>query len=226
MAFALAACAPPKPNERAAIEALPACKGTGAAQPEEKCKMDVGGRTARVEFGILQADGKSLGSVNIDVLGAKDDTLSPISQLNVETNLYPRAEDFDKDGRVDILIPVEQGNANTRHTVWLQKADGAFNFAGEIGGVSHDKMPSGLIAVPARSSAAEWNVAFYRVDDAKLTPIATVASTAQMSGDGKALKSTTCELIEQPGIASMNLDAAAAEKTFCADPSVTILFAE
>ena len=87
-------------------------------------------------------------------------------------------------------------------------------------------MPSGLIAVPARSSAAEWDVAFYRVDDAKLTPIATVSSAAEMSEDGKELKGTTCKLIEQPGIASMNLDAAAAEKSFCADPSVTILFAE
>jgi hypothetical protein len=77
------------------------------------------------------------------------------------------------------------------------------------------------MAISARSSAAEWDVEFYRVDATALTPLVTLDVTAEGDANGHVTR-TTCALGEAPGLASLHLTRAAARVKFCAEPAAKV----
>jgi hypothetical protein len=218
LAIGLSACGP-----KVAQAPRAACAGDTAPAASSSCDLTLDGRTLRVGYGAMK-EGVG-GTVSIDVLGADGKPVQTLSETDVSEYSYPVVEDVDQDGKNDLLITRITGNVNAEQGVWRQQGDGKFVRVGQVSGTERTRMPDGLIAVPARSAANNWVVAFYRMDEAALTPIASVDTKAELSDSGEVGK-TTCTLTDSPGIASLNLDAKAAEKKFCGEPAVTILFAE
>lgn len=211
------ACSPKAPEAQGPLAAAPAaCKAEGHPLAHDACDLKVDEMTMRVRFG--NPPGAGTGRIEIDVLADDGTMLQTLTEDDLGEYDYPAARDFDGDGRTDVLITRQAGNANLDQGVWRQSVDGTFVRVGEIDGVGTSKTADGLVAAPARSSAAEWSVAFYHVDETGMLPIATIAVAAQGDGAGKA-KSISCTLTDAPGIASLNLTRAEAEKKFCAEPA-------
>jgi hypothetical protein len=128
---------------------------TGELTPGE-CQLESAGQTLRVTYADLAA-GTQAGAVTVDVLGDDGQVVQTLREADVPEYLTPQVEDVDGDGRADILIPRVLGNVNFEWGVWIY--DGArYRRVGEISGVQVERTADGLIAVPARSSAASWNV--------------------------------------------------------------------
>lgn len=147
------------------------------------------------------------------------------AQLMEETvaagQALPTLEDVNGDGRPDLLIPRETGNVNTVQAVWLAgEGAGAYTRLGEIAGIGLSRTAEGLLAVPARSSAAAVEVTFYRVEPTSLAEAAVVTVTAEPRPDGSL--ATRCELTRKPEGETWT-DAQMQEK-FCAEPAVTGVF--
>jgi len=154
---------------------------------------------------------------------AEDDaTLQVIDERMGNTFNGPSLEDFDKDGKLDILLPLETGNVNTTWAVWRQVDAGKFVRAGEPSGVSLEKTESGYIAAPARSSANAWSVAFYKLEADALQPIATAEITAQ--GEPDKITGTECLVTDDGGIVAAGLTPDTAKAQFCAEKVVTEIF--
>ncbi len=118
------------------------------------------------------------GNVRVDVLNDDGGVAQTFTESNVSEYVHPNVEDIDGDGRADILIGLASGNVNTEYAVWLYNgADNAYRRAGDVSGVEFSRTSEGYLAVPARSSAASWNVAFYRIGPT-LEPLVTINVTA------------------------------------------------
>jgi hypothetical protein len=161
--------------------------------------------------------------ISAQIVAPGDATLQTIEETMGNTFNQISVEDIDKDGKADLLLPLETGNVNTTWAVWRQQDDGrTFVRIGEPSGVEIVKTDSGYFAVPARSSASEWDVAFYKLDAGKLTPIVTASTVAQ--GEVDNITGVECTVTDDGGLGEIGLDLAAAKAQFCAEPSVAEIF--
>lgn len=221
VALALGACSPgvaPDPT----VE-LPACGDlvlTGELTPNE-CRLEATGGALHVRFADVPA-GAVGGTVSVDVLGADNSVVQTIIEPDVLEYLPPIVQDVDGDGRGDILIARESGNVNTAHAIWLFSGEnGAYRRVGEVSGVEIARTEDGYVVVPARSSAAAWNVAFYRLDGEGLHMLATVNVEGE---EVNAAIRSTCTLADAPGISAIDLSIADAQTKFCAEPVAAGVF--
>jgi hypothetical protein len=218
IAVSMAACGPRA--ESASGEPLQPCANiefTGEIV-ETQCGLEASGQVVRVSFAPAADEGVG-GNVIIDVLN--DDGLIAQTFLEPEISEHrsPSIEDIDGDGRADILIPRATGNVNTDYAVWIFNGErGAYERAGDVSGASVQRTSDGLIVVPARSSAVEWVVAFYKLDEGGLHPAASVTVTAP---EGRSTD-PTCALTEAPALRDLNLTEAAARVRFCAEPAAQV----
>ncbi|UPT61205.1 MAG: hypothetical protein M0D54_12175 [Hyphomonadaceae bacterium JAD_PAG50586_4] len=167
------------------------------------------------------AEGAPGGAVSVDVLGENGAVLQTMLESDVSEYLAPSVQDVDGDGRGDILIARERGNVNTASGVWVFNGDaGAYRRVGEISGVTIQNTSDGYVAVPARSSAAAWNVAFYQLDANGLHMLASVNIEGEELAGGQIR--STCSLLDAPGIAGLNLSTGDAEAKFCAEPAAQV----
>jgi len=150
--------------------------------------------------------GERIESVDITLAGAEGQVLQTFADTAGRSFSYPSLADVDGDGDIDLLVPQETGNVNTTSHVWLQ--DGAqFIAAGSISGVGIDPVGGGLMAVHARSSAAEWETTYYIARDNRLIGLFSVST--DFSDDSCAVNDWDGGLAE----AGMTLDDATAR--FC-----------
>lgn len=160
--------------------------------------------------------------INVQVVAPGDATLQTIDERMGNTFNGPSLEDFDKDGKLDILLPLETGNVNTTWAAWRQLDAGKFVRVGEPSGVSIVKTASGYIATPARSSANEWSISFYKLEGDALEPVATADITAE--GEPDKITGTTCDVTDDGGVAAAGLTVDTAKAQFCAESVVTEVF--
>jgi len=132
-------------------------------------------------------------------------------------NFVPALSDLNGDTIPDLLVPKELGNVNTVYAVYAGNPDATYTELGEFAGVGWETSATGLLAVPARSSAASWTVSFYDVEPGGLTLIAAV-ETAQ-AAEGAA---PTCRLLEGAVLGGMPQEEAQAQ--YCGDPAVAGIF--
>lgn len=210
-------------ERRVDAESLRACDELELSEglvPGE-CRLEANGETLRVKFSA-PPEGATGGVVSIDVVGSDRSVRQVLLEENVSEYLAPSIQDIDGDGRGDVLIPRESGNVNVAHAVWVFSDEGLYRRAGEVSGVQIERTDEGLIAVPARTSAASWNIAFHRLDGNGLSLIASVNVEAEAQRGGAL--SVRCELADAPGLALLDLTTAAAETKFCAEPIVAGVF--
>ena len=121
--------------------------------------------------------------ITVQVVAPGDATLQTIEETMGNTFNGVTLQDIDKDGKLDIQIPLETGNVNTSWAIWRQRDDKSFIRIGEPNGVSIEKTDSGYIAAQARSSANEWGISFYKLEADELKPVATADVIAQGEPD-------------------------------------------
>jgi hypothetical protein len=221
LAVTLLACTA---GERVDLGGVPPCAAfepsRGALEAGE-CKLEANGETLHVRYANLPESATG-GAVSIDVIGANSAVRQVLLEENVSEYLTPSVQDVDGDGRGDVLIPRETGNVNSVRGVWIFSGEGLYRRAGEIIGVDIVRTDEGLIASPARSSAAAWNVAFHRLDEDGLHLIASVDVEGEPRADGTI--ATRCTLADAPGIVAFNLTVEAATAKFCAEPAAAGVF--
>lgn len=175
-----------------------------------------------VEARYKKAEDEST-KVSVQVVAPGDATLQTIEETMGNTFNQVSIQDVDKDGKADLLLPLETGNVNTTWAVWRQQDDGkSFVRIGEPSGVEIAKTDSGYFAVSSRSSANEWDVAFYKLEANALQPIVTASTVAQ--GEVDKITGVECTVTDDGGLAQTGLDLAAAKAQFCAEPSVAEIF--
>jgi hypothetical protein len=160
--------------------------------------------------------------IALAVVQPGDATVQTIEETMGNTFARVELQDVDKDSKEDILVPLETGMVNITWALWRQSADNKFVRVGEVTGVDLKNTDSGYLAVPARSSANEWDVAFYKMDGDAMNPIVTAAVTARGTPDK--ITGQDCELTDDGGLASTGLALEAAEAKFCAEPVVADIF--
>ena len=161
--------------------------------------------------------------VSAQVVAPGDATLQTIEETMGNTFNQITVQDVDKDGKADLLLPLETGNVNTTWAVWRQQDDGkSFVRIGEPSGIDIVKTDSGYLAVSSRSSANEWDVAFYKLEANALQPVVTTSIVAQ--GEVDKITGVECSVTDDGGLAQTGLDLAAAKAQFCAEPSVAEIF--
>jgi hypothetical protein len=213
---ALGACSP----RQVAAPTAAACGGDAAPAVNASCDIRTDAHTYRVKFGGAPEGGA--GTVGIDVLVGHDAVGQQFSETGVSAYSYPKLEDVDGDGRADILIARDGGAANQSVAFWRQSDDGAFVRLGEVNGVTLTKTADGFLAVPARSSAAEWLVTFYRIDEAALTKLGALTVKAEKTSDAGEVLDSSCTLTDDSGVSALDLTDKAAETKFCAEPAAQV----
>ena len=220
--LALTACAPQVQRvDLTNVQDCAALTRGDDGQLSGDCKMSAGPAQLHVTFEEPTTEGQG-GNVRVDVLNDQGAVAQTFTETNVSEFLPPGAEDIDGDGRADILIGLAGGNVNTEHAVWLYSGqDNAYRRAGEVSGVEFSRTSDGYLAVPARSSAASWNVAFYRIGPA-LEPLVTISVTATDVTDDGQVRASECKIEEAPGLGSLNMTEEAARMKFCAEPQAGV----
>lgn len=161
--------------------------------------------------------------LKVQVVATGDATLQTIEETMGNTFSGISVEDVDKDGKDDLLLPLETGNVNTTWAFWRQNEDGkSFTRVGEPNGVEIKKTDSGYFAVPSRSAANEWEIAFFKLTPAELTPILTADVVAK--GEPDKITGVDCTVTDDGGLGSTGLTADAAKTQFCAEPVVADIF--
>lgn len=224
-AFVLAACARDA-SQQAAATSLPVCgeEPASGALVDNECRLQAAGQTLHVRYAALAA-GTTAGNVSVDILGDDGAPVQTLLESDVPQYLPPSVQDVDGDGRADILIRRETGNVNSVIGVWIFNGErGRYERVGTVSGVEITRTEEGYIAVPARSSAAGWSVAFYKLDEGGLIPMVTVDVDADVGEDG-AVRRVTCRIADAPGLADLNLGATEAETKFCAERAAAEVFA-
>ncbi len=158
--------------------------------------------------------------VKVQVVQTGDATIQEIAERMGNTFNGPSLEDFDKDGKIDILLPLETGNVNTTWAVWRQTDGLKFVRVGEPSGVSILKTDSGFISVQGRSSASEYHVDFYKLEADTLKPMLTARVAGQLDDQSAKVVAVACVIEEGADLAGLGLSAEAAKAQFCAEPTV------
>lgn len=231
------ACSPaPSPTEEAAGGApaakrmpLPDC-GTVEAKDEgdlgwkhPDCRLmfpDQSGMAMEARYAPAEDDSTE---VTVQVVAPGDATVQTFKERMGNTFNGPELTDFDKDGKIDIQLPLETGNVNTSWALWRQGADGQFVRlqSDDVSGVSLLKTDSGYIATQGRSSANEYYVSFYTLTETKLDPVATVRVIAH--GEPDKVTGVECVVDAEAGPLGEGLTAKTAGAKFCPEPAVQAL---
>ncbi len=241
-ALAFAACSPaPDASIEAAAGGVPAAKrmplpdcATVEAQDagadgwkHPDCRLmfpDQSGMAIEARYTPAEDDSTE---VTVQVVQTGDQTIQEFKERMGNTFNGPELVDFDKDGKVDIQLPLETGNVNTAWALWRQGADGKFVRiqADDLSGVSLVKTDSGYIATQGRSSANEYYVSFYKLTETKLEPVATVSVIAR--GEPDKVTGVDCA-VEADGSTPLGegLTGITAEAKFCPEPSVQSLITD
>jgi hypothetical protein len=156
--------------------------------------------------------------ITVQIVAPGDATLQTIEERMGNTFNSPTMQDVDKDGLVDVLIPLETGNVNTTWAFWRQTTAGKFARVGEPSGVEIEKTDSGYIAVQGRSSAAEYYVTFYKLVSEELQQGVTARVTATAEGDK--VTAVECSVEEDDQLLASGLSIEAAKTQYCAEPAV------
>lgn len=159
--------------------------------------------------------------ITVQVVQAGDATVQTFEERMGNTFNSPTLADVDKDGLIDIQVPLETGNVNTTWAIWKQVAGPKFVRIGEPTGVEIAQTESGYLAAQGRSSAVESYVTFYKLVGEDLQEVV----TARVVGQGEPGSVTAeCSLEEEaPGLAALGLTTEAARAQFCAEPMVNAL---
>jgi len=234
-ALALAACSPaPATDVDAGGEAggvaakripLPDCATSeaedlgadGWKHPDCRLMLPDGSGLA-IEARYMAAEDEST-QVTVQVVQPGDATIQEIVERMGNTFNGPSTEDFDKDGKADLMLPLETGNVNTTWALWRQVDGLKFVRVGEPSGVSVVKTDSGFIAVQGRSSASEYYVDFFKLVADELKPVVTARVAGQVDEAG-AVVSVECAIEDNEALAGSALTADAAKAQFCAEPTV------
>jgi len=215
----LSACTPPA-EQRVAAPACDAIDLSGDLQAA-RCELQAAGQVLRVSYGEPAA-GTTFGAVSIDVLGDDGQVVQTLVESEVSQYRAVAVMDIDGDGRADIQVPRETGNVNTTSGLWIFNGqDGRYDRIGEVSGVSIGRTADGYVAVPARSSAAAWNVAFYRLGEDGLAPLVSVEVVRE---EQAGTIRSTCRLADALGLSDLNLSEVEAEAKFCAEPIAADVF--
>lgn len=235
MALGLAACGPAPADDVAdAGVGAPAAKrmplpDCGQVEAEDlgvdgwkhpDCRLmlpDQSGLAIEARYAPAEDDSTEL---KIQVVAPGDATLQELVERMGGTFNGPSVEDFDKDGKSDILMPLETGNVNTTWAVWRQVDGQKFVRVGEPNGVSIVKTDSGYIAVQGRSSASEYFVEFFKLDGDVLKSLLTARVAGALDDKGEKVISADCTIEEGADLAPLGLSADAAKAQFCAEPTV------
>lgn len=156
--------------------------------------------------------------ITVQIVATGDATMQTFEERMGNTFNGPLLDDFDKDGKVDIQLPLETGNVNTTWALWRQVDGGKFVRIGEPSGVSIVTTDSGYLAAQGRSSAAEYYVSFYKLVGEDLQPVLTASVVGR--GEPDKVTGVDCTIEDDGGLAGTGLTAAAAEAQFCAEPTV------
>jgi hypothetical protein len=231
-ALTLVACSP-APTEEAAEGAagvnakrmpLPECATVEAEDAgadgwkHPDCRMmmpDQSGMAIEARYAPAEDDSTE---ISVQVVAPGDATLQTIEERMGNTFNGPTLEDVDKDGMVDILLPLETGNVNTTWAFWRQKAKGQFARAGEPSGVEMARTDSGYLAVQGRSSANEYYVTFYKLVGDELQEGVTARVTAE--GEPDKITGVACAIEEDDKLLSSGMSAEEAAAKFCAEAPV------
>lgn len=234
MALGLAACGPSPAEDVADAGGAPAAKrmplpDCGAVEAADlgvdgwkhpDCRLmlpDQSGLAIEARYAPAEDDSTE---IKIQVVAPGDATLQEIVERMGGTFNGPSVEDFDKDGKSDILLPLETGNVNTTWAVWRQGEGQTFLRVGEPNGVSIVKTDSGFIAVQGRSSASEYFVDFYKLESDKLEPMLSARVTGKLDDDGSKVIGAECAIEDDANLMALGLTAEAAKAQFCAEPTV------
>jgi hypothetical protein len=240
VAALLAACTPepeapgeeaPAPAAGAAVEKrmpLPDCEAVetqdqgadGWIHPDCRLMLTDASGLA-IEARYTRAEDEST-NVAVQVVAPGDATLQTIDETMGNTFNRISLQDIDGDGKTDLLVPLETGNVNTTWAVWRQ-LDNSFQRAGELSGVGISRTEDGHLAVPARSSASEWNVEFWRLEGGELLPVATAEVSASLSDTGEA-SDIKCDVVLDGRSGGVGLSAEEARTKFCAEPAAADVF--
>ena len=232
--LAVAACSPAPTDEAGGANAkrmpLPECAGLEAEDAgadgwkHPDCRMMLPDQTGMaIEARYAPAEDDST-KITVQVVAAGDATLQTIEERMGNTFNGPTLDDVDKDGLVDILIPLETGNVNTTWAFWRQVGGQKFVRIGEPSGVDIEKTESGYLAVQGRSSAAEYYVTFYKLAGEELQQGVTALVMAQ--GEAEKVTGVECSVEEDEGLLASGLSVKAAAAQFCAEPPVQRLIKE
>ncbi len=202
----------------APTSSLTPCSDSPTGEQPADCSLALSdGRVAEVHYSPAdRPTGVRVSILNVPgrpVLVAQESLENALTQVTLQ--------DVDRDGRQDLVVPLASSMVNTALAIWRQQEGGAFTRAGEVFGLSIERTAGGYLAVPARSSAVSWQVAFYSLGASELTPVVSVEVTA---GDGGAASSVTCTVSDASGLAAAGLSPAGARTRFCAEPVVTHIF--
>ena len=235
-ALALAACSPaPDTTTETPAAAAPAAKRVAlpdCATVEAKDEGDLGWKHPDCRLMFPDQSGLAIEAryapaeddsteVTVQVVQTGDKTIQEFKERMGNTFNGPELADFDKDGKIDIKLPLETGNVNTSWALWRQDADAKFVRidAEDLSGVELMKTDSGYIATQGRSSANEYYVSFYTLAANKLTPVATVSVIAR--GEPDKITGVDCVVdTEDAGPLGEGLTAQTAAAKFCPEPSV------
>jgi hypothetical protein len=156
--------------------------------------------------------------VKIQVVQPGDATIQEIVERIGATMGGPTVEDFDKDGKADIKLPLETYTVNTTWALWRQMDSNRFVRVGEPTGVSLMKTDSGYIAVQGRGSAADYYIEFHKLEGDALVPVAPVNLAVQTAGEK--VTGVECTLADDGGLAALGKTAKELRQQFCAEPEV------
>jgi hypothetical protein len=227
----LAACSPAPTEEAGGANAkrmpLPECAAVEAEDAgadgwkHPDCRMMLPDQSGMaIEARYTPAEDETT-KITVQVVAAGDATLQTIEERMGNTFNGPALEDVDKDGLVDMLIPLETGNVNTTWAFWRQISKGTFARVGEPSGVDIEKTETGYLAVQGRSSAAEYYVTFYKLSSEALQQGVTVLVEVQAEADK--VTGVTCSIEKDEQLLASGMTAGVAEAQFCAESPVQAL---
>lgn len=153
---------------------LPKCE-PGPGEIAEPCRITEADAIQSVAVQHL-TEGK-VSSILIEIVVAK----APPQRLRetiVVPIVPPRLQDLNGDADLDLIVPLSSGMVNLTSAIWRGTPEG-FRRVGEVSGTSVETTKQGLLAVPARSSAAEWVVRFYRFEEEALEDAGTLTIQAE-----------------------------------------------
>ncbi|RMI29473.1 hypothetical protein [Nocardia stercoris] len=190
-----------------ALADLPICD-TVAAQ---ECRLGekIGGATLVVHPGAT-------GTVQLDVIDDAGTDKQTLTEMAGAAPGTPRLEDLTADGRPTLVVPLDVGPVNTHYAVYRTDKAGRFVRAGEAGGTDFARTDSGYITITAGQGPADWSVAFFRMPDTQLLPVATVRVHLHPEAPG----GIDCTVTDGGGPVRSGLTDPQTTAQFCAEPAV------
>ncbi len=246
LAFALSACGPQTQTASDANAPAEPVAGAGPAQKRlplpdcagvepvdaangwkmVDCRVQSSDRVGLAfEARYAQPDAGGPGKVSVQVVAPGDATLQTIEEDILNTFNHPFLQDVDGDGRDELLIPLVTGNVNTSWAIWRAKGDETqLVRLEELSGVDLDRTEEGFITTTARSSAASWEIGYWRMDGDDLEPVVTVSVGAEGVDDAGNVVNETCTVADAGGLTETGLTPEQAQAKFCAEDAAAGVF--